>query len=104
MPAVSGGRNRARKVERRAMRGAKRAMQRRPVGPDLVAPRRGGERVAGRDRVGRRLPRARLDPQQLAEQGVEVLAGVERVSPTAPVPDRDVEVAVGAELQLGEGP
>ena len=71
-----------------------------PVGPDLVAACRRGEGIAGRDRVGRDLARMRVDAEDLAQQLFGVLAVFEGIAAAAAVAERDVEVAVGAELEL----
>ncbi len=92
-----------RAVEREAKRVAQ------AVGVDLAARvAAAGERVAGRDRVAAR--GARRDPQQLGEQRGALLVGRpgadERLPVTvgvvasAAVAGRDVQVAVGAEVQV----
>ena len=73
------------------------------VEPDLgrARPDAVGERVAGRDGVGRSpVGRLGVDAQDLAEQGLGVLAVAVGVAAAAPVAEPDVEVAVGAEHQL----
>ena len=70
-----------------------------PVGPDLRAPsRRGGEGVARRDRIP--AVGLRRDPQHLGEQHTGVLAVVVGVALAAAIPDADVQIAFGAELEL----
>jgi hypothetical protein len=71
-----------------------------PVGPNLLAIRRPGEGIAGRDRVGRDLARMRVDAKDLAQQFFGVLAVFEGISAAAAVAERDVEVTVRAELEL----
>ncbi len=71
------------------------------VAPDLICACAARERVAGRDRVGGSgAARVGVDPQQLAEQRLPVLAVLQRVAGTTPVACGDVEVAVGPDLQL----
>ena len=70
-----------------------------PVGPDLSS--RAGcqtEWIAGRDRVGRAA--VHVDAQDLAEERVQPLRVVGGVSYFSSISDRDVEVAIGSELQL----
>nr|BFE74524.1 hypothetical protein GCM10020092_078250 [Actinoplanes digitatis] len=73
-----------------------------PVEPDLrPRARRPDERVGGRNAVGLRTAGAvDVDPHDLAEQGAEVLAGLERVVRVAAVAGGPVEVAVAAERHL----
>ena len=65
------------------------------VGVDLGSGA-GGKRLARRDRVGLSARGARIDAQDLAEQD----AGVLSIGAHTAVAHADVEVAVGAELQL----
>ena len=75
-------------------------------GPDLVGPgRRAGERIVDRDRVvarriGREIVAIDVDPQDLAEQDIDVLGIAVGIVGAAAVADRDIEIAVRAE---GEG-
>ena len=50
--------------------------------------------------MGSRAAGARLDPDDLARQGVEPLRRAVRIARPAPVAERGVEVAVGADLDL----
>ena len=70
-----------------------------PIGPDLRAlPALAGERISLRDRIAAR--GLRVDPQQLAEEDVHVLAVVAGIALTPAVADADVQVPIGTELQL----
>ena len=64
--------------------------------PDFgLGARRPDKRVAGRDRVG--AAGADLDAQDLAQEGVQALAGVERVAAAPAVAQPHIEIAVGTE-------
>ncbi len=72
-----------------------------PVGPDLgPGALAAHERVVGRDPVGPAPARPRVDPEDLAEQGVQRLAVAEGVAAAAAVAEGDVEAAVGPEGEL----
>src|SRR5207248_5589365 len=91
-PHVAHGEGARRAVEREAPRIAQ------PVRVDLGPAAAAAERVATRGPVA--AGRVRVDAQQLAEQGAEVLPRARRIVLAAAVTHSDVEEAVGSELEL----
>src|SRR5204862_4879968 len=65
------------------------------IGPDLVAARSADEWVVRRDRVRLAARRRGIDPEQLAQQEVQVLRVARRIAGRAAVAGAEIEVCVG---------